>query len=401
MADRFLPYGRQTVDEADIAAVVDVLRGDWLTTGPNIDRFEAVFAEAVGVPHAVACSSGTAALHLAALALGLGPGDWTVVPSVTFLATANAARYVGAEVSFADIDPNTGLTNASLMQEAAARAGGPVKALFPVHLAGHSVDLVDLRTSIPEVLIVEDACHALGGRYLGADGEMINVGSGGLSDIAAFSTHPVKTIATAEGGVLTTENADTAEKLRMYRNHGMTRDPSKFQNHDMAFDPKTGEANPWYYEMPDAGFNYRLSDLHAALGVSQMSKLGEFSTTRRSLRDVYAEKIPALGPHVQMTEVAAKSEPTWHLAVVLIDFPALGLTRAEVMSALRAKGIGSQVHYVPVHHQPYYRERYGALSLPGVDQYYAQCLSLPLYASMVEDDVDRVVSALGEVLKIK
>ncbi|GHD53657.1 UDP-4-amino-4,6-dideoxy-N-acetyl-beta-L-altrosamine transaminase [Thalassobaculum fulvum] len=396
----FLPYGRQVIDDDDVAAVVEVLKGDFLTTGPTVDAFEAAFAAAVDAPHAVACSSGTAGLHLAMLALGIGPGDAVVVPTVTFLASANCAAYVGADVAFADVDPDTGLMTVAQAEAAAARAGRErVKALVAVHLNGHCVDVAALADAFPGVPIVEDACHALGGSMRARDQGRHKVGAVPDSAIAMFSTHPVKTIATGEGGVLTTRDAGLDERMRRFRNHGMVRDPSRFTDTARAFD-STGAANPWYYEMPEPGFNYRLSDIHAALGLRQLTKLDRFVAARRSLRVRYVERLAGLGPHVRPLPVAEGCEPAWHLSVALIDFAALGIERAAVMNRLRERGIGTQVHYVPVHGQPWFRDHHPTPGLPGAEAYYARCLSLPLFPGMAEADVDRVVDALGEVLGI-
>jgi UDP-4-amino-4,6-dideoxy-N-acetyl-beta-L-altrosamine transaminase len=402
MGQDFLPYGRQVIDDDDIAAVTAVLRGDWLTTGPMVEAFELAFATEVGSKHAVACSSGTAGLHLLALAGGLGPGDLVIVPTVTFLATANAARYVGAEVVFADVDSETGLMNVEHFAEAFDRArGGSVKAVFPVHLNGHSVDMPALRAAADGLFVAEDACHALGGRQLAPSGEMAPVGACTASDAAMFSTHPVKAIATGEGGVLVTNEDGLAERMRRFRNHGMVRRPSAFVNREMAFEGGGERAAPWYYEMLEPGFNYRLNDLQCALGISQLRRLPGFIKQRRMLRDRYGALLGSLGPHVRPIKVAEGCEPAWHLSVALIDFVALETTRTEVMNKLRDKGIGTQVHYIPVHAQPYYRDRYETPALPGAESYYSRCLSLPLFPSMEESDVDRVVEALAEVLAIQ
>jgi UDP-4-amino-4,6-dideoxy-N-acetyl-beta-L-altrosamine transaminase len=401
MALDFLPYGRQVIDEDDIAAVSAVLQGDWLTTGPTVEAFETAFADQVSAAYAVACSSGTAGLHLLTLSAGLGPGDVVIVPTVTFLATANAARYVGAEVVFADVDPETGLMGVAHFQEAMERAPrGSVKAVLPVHLNGHCVNMPELRNAGEELFIGEDACHALGGRQSSPDGRLVPVGSCSASDAAMFSTHPVKAIATGEGGVLVTNNADLAERMRRYRNHGIVREPSEFLHQAMAFEDESGEVAPWYYEMHEPGFNYRLNDLQCALGLSQLRRLKGFVLQRRALRDRYDVLLRSLGPHVRPVRVAGGCEPAWHLSVALIDFTALGITRSAVMRGLRERGIGTQVHYIPVHAQPYYRHRYDTPELPGADQYYSRILSLPLFPAMVEDDVDRVIGALGEVLGI-
>lgn len=402
MSAEFLPYGRQVIDDDDVAAVEAVLRGDWLTTGPSVEAFEAAFSERVHARHAVACSSGTAGLHLLALAHGLGPGDVVVVPTVTFLATANAARYVGADVVFADIDPETGLMDTEHFLEAVKRAPeGAVKAVFPVHLNGHCVDMPGLRQAAEGLFVAEDACHALGGDQATRAGAMVPVGSCSNSDAAMFSTHPVKAIATGEGGVLTTNDGAMADRLRRFRNHGMVREAAAFKNRDMAFESGDGVAAPWYYEMHEPGFNYRLNDLQCALGISQLRRLSGFVEQRRKLRGRYAVLLNGLGAHVRPITVAKGCDPAWHLSVALIDFAALDTTRSQVMRRLREKSIGTQVHYIPVHLQPYYRDRYETPTLPGAERYYERCLSLPLFPTMLESDVDRVVEALAEVLGLQ
>jgi UDP-4-amino-4,6-dideoxy-N-acetyl-beta-L-altrosamine transaminase len=402
-----LPYGRQTVDEADIAAVADVLRGDFLTTGPTVDAYEAAFADKVSAPFAIACSSGTAGLHLAALALGLGPGDVVIVPTVTFLASANCAAYVGADVAFADVDPATGLLTPATAREAATRAQrdglGPIKAIVAVHLNGHCVDVPGLAEAFPGIPIIEDACHALGASTTETDGSQTPVGACLHSAMAMFSTHPVKTVATGEGGMLTTRDPGLAKRLRRLRNHGMERDPELWTESDISFDTD-GSPNPWAYEMPEPGYNYRLSDIHAALGLSQIRKLEGFVETRRRLRARYVTALDGLAARtnhaVRPLPTASGCNPAWHLSVVLIDFAAFGMTRAKVMKRLREHGVGSQVHYTPVHLQPYFRRRHPDLTLPGADTYYSRCLSLPLYPALTEADVDRVVATLADVLGI-
>ncbi|HUU24584.1 MAG TPA: UDP-4-amino-4,6-dideoxy-N-acetyl-beta-L-altrosamine transaminase [Methyloceanibacter sp.] len=398
MPERFLPYGRQSIDEADIEAVVEVLRGDMLTTGPTVGAFEEAFAEVTGAPHAVSCANGTAALHLAALALGLGVGDTVIVPAVTFLATANAARYVGAEVAFADVDPETGLLTPGTLRDAldAVEAqGGTAAAVFPVHLNGQCCDMPAIARIARDhdLSVVEDACHALGG----AQHEDAPVGATRWSDMATFSFHPVKTIACGEGGMVTTADAGLAERLARFRNHGIVREADRFETAHLAYGAG-GEANPWYYEMPEFGFNYRLSDIHAALGLSQLAKLRDFAGVRSRLVASYDAALVEFAPMVRPVKRVPGQCPAWHLYAVLCDFAAIGRTRGQVMTELRARGIGTQVHYLPVAHQPYYRRRYGTQFLPGADAYYAKALSLPLFATMMDNDVLRVVASLGELL---
>ena len=393
----FLAYGRQCIEDDNVAAVASVLREDRITTGPKVGAFEEAFAARVAARHAVACSSGTAGLHLAALALGLGEGDRVVVPSLTFLATANAVRYAGAEVAFADVDENTGLLNEAGLNGA---LGGGAKAVFPVHMNGQCVDMemVERRANEHGMAVVEDACHAIGARCLAADGDPVPVGACRHGHMAVFSLHPVKAIAMGEGGVVTTGDRRLHERLVRLRNHGIDREPKRLQHRELAFGAE-GSANPWYYEMDELGLNYRASDIHCALGLSQLAKLDRFLARRRELAERYDRSLAPLAPHVRPVPRVAGCESGWHLYVVLIDFDAVGVDRAALMRRLGERGVGTQVHYTPVHQQPYYRRRYGRLDLPGADRYYARCLSLPLFPAMTDGDVDRVVGALTEALE--
>lgn len=394
----FLPYGRQSIDEDDIAAVAQVLRGDWLTTGPEVARFEVDFAAAVDAPIAVVCNSGTAALHMAAHALGIGPGDLAIVPAVTFLASANAIRYLGGEVMFCDVDPDSGLMTPQALADALGRAAGRrVKAVIPVHLRGVTVDLKAIGDVAERIgaAIVEDACHALGTTYM-ANGRPHRVGACAHTEMACFSLHPVKTIAMGEGGVVTTRDPATADKLRRFRTHGMESNPERWTERDLGFEGDTPA--PWYYEMREPGFNYRATDFACALGRSQLRKLDAFTLRRRQLTERYLKLLPALAPHVRAPITPADCDPALHLFSVRIDFAGLGLKRGAVMRGLRDRGIGTQVHYIPVNRQPYYRARYGSLELPGADRYYAETLSLPLFPGMADTDVERVVETLGSVL---
>lgn len=385
MSGSFLPYGRQTIEDDDVAAVAEALRGDFLTTGPTVEAFEKAFAAKVGAAHAVAVSNGTATLHLAMLALKIGEGDVCIAPSVTFLATANCARYVGAEVVFADVDPDSGLMTPETLAQAFERAAGRrVKAVLPVHLRGDVCDLPALKAlaDAAGAVLVEDAPHALGsvGTF---DGVAHPVGDGAYSSFASFSFHPVKTLATGEGGMLTTNDVALADRARLLRSHGMVRPAG---------------ADPWWYEMPELGFNYRIPDVLCALGLSQLNKLDRFVARRRELTALYARLLPERVPKARLAASSAHSNPALHLLTVLIDFEAVGLTRRAVVEALKARGVGTQVHYIPVHRQPYYVKRQGLADLPGADAWYARCLTLPLYPSMADGDVERVVDALATVL---
>lgn len=396
----FIPYGRHCIDQDDIAAVAAVLHGELLTTGPAVGAFEDALRTHVGAPHAVVCSSGTAALHLAAMTLDLQPGNVAVVPSVTFAATANAIRYVGGEVVFADVDPASGLMHTSDFEDALDRAhksGKLVKAVVPILLAGQGADCEAIYeiARARGITVIEDASHAVGSRYR-VDEEEFAVGACAHSDLTVFSFHPVKTVAMGEGGAVTTQSAAAADRIARLRTHGIERDPSRFVRRDLAFDG--GAPNPWYYELQELGFNYRATDIQCALGISQLCKLAKFVERRAALVARYDCLLPAQAPLARPIARTPSFMPGWHLYVVLIDFAKLGRARAEVMAALRKRGIGTQVHYIPLHMQPYYRKRYGAQTLPGAERYYAQALSLPLYPAMTDADQDRVITALAEVL---
>lgn len=394
-ANGFLPYGRQSVDEEDIAAVANILRGDWLTTGPMVAEFEEAFAARVGAHHAVACNSGTAGLHLAAMAMALKPGDWAVVPSITFLATANAIRYVGAEVAFADVDPATGLMTADTLQAALDRVGAErVKLILPVHLKGIPADMAGIAeiATARGIAVVEDAAHALGSTYQ-AKGQTCSVGACAQSAMAVFSLHPVKTITAGEAGMVTTNDPQLHRALRRLRSHGMEHDPDSWVDRDGGFEE--GQPAPWYYEMTEPGYNYRLPDFACALGLSQLGKLDRFLARRAALVARYDRLLAGLAPLVRVPERRPGTVPGWHLYAIRIDFADVGIRRGTLMRRLRDFGIGTQVHYKPVHTQPYYRQRYGELVLPGAQAYYEGTLSLPLFPDMADDDVDRVVDALS------
>ena len=381
----FLPYGRQDIDESDIAAVAEALRSDFLTTGPRVEAFEEAFAAVVEAPFAVACSNGTAALHLAMLGLGVGPGDRVAVPATTFLATANCVRFVFDEVFFTDVDPTTGLMTPKTLAEALDRAGpGHLKAVIPVHLRGDVADLPGLGAvaSASGAVLVEDAPHALGSTADFGQGPE-PVGSGLWSSAATFSFHPVKTIATGEGGMITTRDPGLAARMRRLRSHGMER-------------PAGGD--PWLYEMREPGFNYRLPDILCALGQSQLKRLPQFAARRRDLAQRYAERLAPLAPVVRLADSPDWSRPVLHLLTVRIDFPATGRSRRAVVEAMGADGVGTQVHYIPVSAQPYYVARYGPPDLPGAASWYRSALSLPFFPAMADSDVDRAVEALARAL---
>jgi UDP-4-amino-4,6-dideoxy-N-acetyl-beta-L-altrosamine transaminase len=397
-----LPYGSHQTDSDDMNSVAQIIRSDFLTTGPAVANFEHALAEKTGASHVVACSSGTAALHMAALAIGLGEGDVAIVPSVTFLSTASAVRMVGAEVEFCDVDPYSGLMRPEDLKEALSRVpSGKAKAVFPVHFAGQIPDMENISAIAREngLHVVEDSCHSLGSTYKGSGEDIFQAGSCRHSDIAVFSFHPVKTITMGEGGAICTGNKTLANRLMRLRSHGMIREPANFTNKDEAFSAD-GTVNSWYYEMHEIGLNYRVSDINCALGQSQLKKLDMFVRRRRSLANYYDELLPEPSPLIRPLAKVANCDPAWHLYVVLIDFANADTNRAALIENLRERGIGTQVHYIPVHIQPYYQKRYGNINLPGAMSYYRRCLTLPLFPSMEKTDVCRVVDTLKEVLEI-
>ncbi|MBO6503819.1 MAG: UDP-4-amino-4,6-dideoxy-N-acetyl-beta-L-altrosamine transaminase [Kordiimonadaceae bacterium] len=395
MPDQFLPYGRHAVDEDDIEAVVDVLRSAPLTAGPKIPEFEQAFARYIGVKEAVVCSNGTAALHLAAMAAGLQPGDVAIVPAITFLATANAVRMTGAEVCFADVDAETGLMTPETFSAALQQAQGPVKAVLPVHMNGQSEHMEAIRCIATEngLKVITDCCHALGADYK----EGGKPGDGKYEDMATFSLHPVKSIAMGEGGFIVTNDEQLAHQMRLLRSHAMEKDPEQWQR-DAGFDSE-GAANPWYYEMQMLAYNYRATDMQCALGLSQLKKLDNFIASRRKIADLYDKAFAGMSNSVKPVRRSVDCVSAWHLYVVQFDFEAIGLERAALMKKLQSLGVGTQVHYVPVSSQPYYVERYGRQDMPGAESYYAGILSLPIFPAMTSADVEHVVGTINSVIR--
>ncbi len=380
----FLPYARQSIEQDDIDAVVAVLRSDWLTSGPSLERFENELARKVGAEHAVAVSNGTAALHAACHAVGVTEGDEVIVPAITFVATANCARYLGAEPVFADVDPNTGLISGESVER---RKSARTRAVIPVHLTGSTVDLDAVRDAIgSEVRVIEDAAHALGAT---AGGDPVG-SCRGSSDLAVFSFHPIKHITTAEGGAVSTNDAGRARRVRQFRDHGLSRDPTEWKHES---------PGPWYYEQHELGHNLRLSDLQAGLGVSQLSKLERFVDRRRHLAALYDSLIAEIAGVSPVTDSNRRSNSAYHLYSILVDFEERGVERRDVVHRMRDDGIGTQVHYLPLPMQPYYRGRGARLEdYPGAARYYARTLSLPMFPVMKDDDVERVVNALSAAL---
>lgn len=385
-----IPYGRQDIQQDDIDAVVTVLRSDFLTQGPLVPRFEQAVAEQCGARHAVAVNSATSALHIACMALGLGPGDWLWTSPITFVASANCGLYCGAQVDFVDIDPRTyNLCPVALerkLQEAAA-AGRLPKVVVPVHLCGQVCDMQAIHALSQRYgfHVIEDASHAIGGRYRGEP-----VGCGRYSDITVFSFHPVKIITTAEGGMAVTNRTECAERMELLRSHGITRDPAQMTH---------APDGPWYYQQIDLGYNYRMTEVQAALGLSQLHRLQDYVARRHALAARYDELLGGLP--LTLPWQHPDSHSALHLYVVRLRIEALaGRTHRQVFESLRAQGIGVNLHYIPVPSQPHYR-RLGCdpARFPEAQRYYAEAISLPLYATLTEGQQHAVADALTKALR--
>lgn len=371
---KVLSYGHQYIDEEDINAVVAVLRGDWLTQGPSVEAFEKTFGEYIGARHAVAFANGTAALHGAYFAAGIGPGDEVLTSPMTFAATANASLYLGGSVAFADMDPGTLCLDP---EKTAEKITAKTKVIAPVSYAGYPVDLAPFKKLAESsgALLVEDACHALGARR----GEAM---VGTEADLTAFSFHPVKHITTGEGGMVTTNSDELADRLKLFRTHGITKDPAKMEG---------APDGPWYNQMVALGFNYRLSDIHAALGLSQMAKLDRFVSRRREMAAMYDE----LFESVEGLTIPPRNEGhSYHLYPLQVPSD----HRGEFFARLKERGIAGMVHYPPVHTHPYYRNNFGweKGDFPEAEAFYTRAISLPLFYGLEDDDVRRV----GEEIRL-
>lgn len=382
---RLIPYGHQSISPEDVRAVVEVLGSDWLTQGPAIARFEELVADACQVAHAVAVSSGTAALHAAVWASGLGPGGLLWTSPITYVATANCAGFVGADVDFVDIDPATLNMDVSALGErleVAERIGRLPDVVAPVHMCGASCDMAAIHELAQRYgfAVIEDAAHALGGSYLGHP-----VGSCAYSEMATLSFHPVKIVTSGEGGMVLTNSEDLSARLRLFRSHGVTRDPAMM---DSLPD------GPWYYEMIELGYNLRMSDIQAALGAAQMTRLAEFVARRNELARRYDEAFEGLSVGRQLVPRGARS--AYHLYVIRVEAG----DRAEIFRRLLAAGIGVNVHYVPVHLQPYYRRLgFGPGDFPEAEQYYREAITLPLFPAMADEEQVTVIVAIKESMR--
>lgn len=378
--DKYLAYGRQSIDETDIQAVVDTLRSDYLTTGPKVAEFEKKVAEYVGTKYAVAVANGTAALHMACYAAGIGQGDEVIVSPMTFVASANCILYQGGTPVFADIDLET--YNIDL-KEIEAKVTDRTRAIIPVDFAGQSVDMDGIRKIADRhgLIIIEDAAHALGSEYKGK-----KVGS--IADLVEFSFHPVKPVTTAEGGVVTTNDLDLYERMILFRTHGITRDPQLLLN----------SQGPWYYEQQILGYNYRLTDIQSALGSSQMNRLDSFVNRRRAIVEKYNQAFKSLKELVTPFE-ADYSNSGWHIYVIRIFPERLNGTRKEVFEALLAENIGVNVHYIPVYYHPYYQDLGYVKGLcPNAEKLYNEIITLPLFPDMTNKDVQDVIDAINKVI---
>lgn len=387
MAD-FIPYGRQSIDEADIAAVVAVLRSDWLTQGPAVPAFENEVARICQARHAVAVNSATSALHLACLALDVGPGDWVWTTSISFVASANCALYCGAQVDFVDIDPRTyNLCPLALEEKlkVARQQGRLPKALIAVHLCGQPCDMRSLHKLSLEYgfRIIEDASHAVGARYLDQP-----VGNCRYSDITVFSFHPVKIITSAEGGMALTNDSKLAKSMQKLRSHGITREETEMTE---------ASHGPWYYQQTELGFNYRMTDLQAALGLSQLSKLESFINRRRKLAQRYNALLSPLPVVLPWQDPAGYS--SWHLYIIRLKDGTGASEHRRIFESMRSQGVGVNLHYIPIHLQPFHRNRLGSTPyLPKAEKFYQAAISLPLYAGLQDREQDRVIGSLESAL---
>jgi UDP-4-amino-4,6-dideoxy-N-acetyl-beta-L-altrosamine transaminase len=386
-----IPYGRQDIGDAEVAAVTQVLRSDWLTQGPAIEALERAVADYCGARYAVAVCNGTASLHVACMALALKPGDMVWTSPNSFVASANCARYCGADVDFVDIDPRTynmGSVALARKLEQADKAGKLPKAIIPVHFSGQPCDMAAIGALAKRygVKVIEDAAHAIGADYRG-----VKIGAGAHSDMTSFSFHPVKIMTTAEGGMVTTNDEELYRRLAMLRTHGITRDP----------DFMTGESEGgWYYEQIELGYNYRITDVQAALGLVQLSRIEPFLARRRELARRYDTALADLPLTLPWQHPDGRS--AYHLYVIKVDTAACGKTRRQVYDELRAAGVGVQVHYIPIHTQPYYRQLgFAPGQFPEAEAYYADALSLPIFTRLTDAEQDKVIDALRRAVGVR
>jgi len=418
----FIPYARQWIDEEDIQAVVEVLHSDWLTTGPKVAEFEKALADFVEAKKAIAVNSGTAALHAAMYAIGIGPGDEVILPPMTFVATANAVVFQGGIPIFADVDPDTLLIDPAKLEEKITKR---TKAIVAVDYAGQPCDYDALQAIAARhgLILIADACHALGAEYRGR-----KVGT--LADLTVFSFHPVKHITTGEGGMITTNDPALAERMRLFRNHGITRDPGRFTVHGSPFtvrhkttsnqqfstdhgprsavngqrptDNGQRTTSSWYYEMQDLGYNYRITDIQCVLGLSQLKKLPRFLERRQAIANRYDEAFSCI-PEIIPLSVRKDVLHAYHLYVIKVDYEVLKTDRTTLFQTLHEQGIGVNVHYIPVHLHPFYRETFSAAPglCPAAEAAYEQIISLPMFPGMTDEDVEKVITSVMESVNVK
>ncbi|MBI5643141.1 MAG: UDP-4-amino-4,6-dideoxy-N-acetyl-beta-L-altrosamine transaminase [Deltaproteobacteria bacterium] len=384
---RAISYGRQTIDEDDIRSVVKALRSDFLTQGPLSEEFEDRLKRHTGAKYAVVCSNGTAALHLAILAAGIHRGERVITSPMTFLASSNSALYAGAIPVFADIDEETFNIDPAEI-ERKIRYNSPVRAIIPVHFAGHPCDMERISEVAREnnLVVIEDACHALGASWKDRLGNLQRVGNCSHSDMTVFSFHPVKSITTGEGGAITTNDPVLYKKLKLLRSHGVTKNAAEFKAHDDA---------PWLYEMHELGFNYRLSDIQCALGISQIERLGSFIKRRNEIASLYGAMLLKY-PFVRTPAVNEDRTSAFHIYPARIPFGDLGISKKEWFLMMKSIGIHPQVHYIPVHLQPYYRSMFGYNpgDFPRAEKFYSEEVSLPIYPTLTDEEAGAVVEAI-------
>lgn len=382
MNKRFIPYGKQHIDEEDIQSVVEILKSDFLTTGPKIEEFEKKFANYVGSKYAVVVSNGTAALHIACLAAGIDEGDEVITTALTFAASSNSVLYCGGIPVFADIDPNTYNIDSEDIKK---KITNKTKAIIPVHYTGQPCDMDSIMNIAKEhnLIVIEDAAHALGSEYKGR-----KIGS--IADMTTFSFHPVKHITTGEGGMVTTDDEEMYEKLKLFRTHGITRE-SEFM--------EKGDVEPWYYEQLELGYNYRITDFQCALGLSQLKKLDGFIERRREIVDIYNAEFNSLSGLITPFQ-APFSNSSYHLYVIQLELDKLKIGRREVFEILRDRGICVNVHYIPVYYFPYYEKLgYRKGICPNAEAFYEKIITLPLYPGLTDEDIDYVIKNVKEVLE--
>ena len=384
--NRMIPYAKQDISDEDIDSVIEVLKSDFLTQGNKVPLFEDIISERVGAKYALAANSATSCLHLSCLSLGLSKGDILWTSPITYVASANCALYCGAEVDFVDIDPLTWNISVEILEEklkTARKIKKVPKILVLVHLAGNPCDLQKVFDLSKEYgfSIIEDASHALGSKYSGE-----HIGSSVYSDISVFSFHPVKNITTGEGGMILTNNQKLSEKIHLYRSHGITRDTKKMINK---------EEGLWYYEQLLLGFNFRMSDIHAALGISQMNSLDKFISKRNELSQIYTEELKGLPLTIQ--RVRKEDLSAWHIFVIRLKLSELKLSRLEIYNSLRNKGIGVNVHYIPVHLHPFYKNLgFNKGDFPNSENYYDGAITIPMFTKLKKKEIKYVIQALKE-----